>query len=247
MSENNILVSDSSNVLSLTEDLASNEYPGRGLMLGTTPDGTTSVLVYFIMGRSENSRNRVFVETEDGIRTEAFDPSKCSDPSLIIYHPIREYTGKAIVTHGDQTDTIRDALADGMSYIDALRTCRFEPDAPNFTSRISGVLNEDGSYDLSILKYFHSGPDACKRYFFEYDKPVKGRGHFLHTYLCNGDPLPFFLGEPKCVFVEDTPIDAFADSVWEALNEQNKISLFVRYINMRTGEKQTVIKNKLQK
>ena len=134
-----------------------------------------------------------------------------------------------------------------MSYIDALRTCRFEPDAPNFTSRISGVLNEDGSYDLSILKYFHSDPDACKRYFFEYDKPVKGRGHFLHTYLCNGDPLPFFLGEPKCVFVEDTPIDAFADSVWEALNEQNKISLFVRYINMRTGEKQTVIKNKLQK
>ncbi len=247
MSENNILVSDSSNVLSLTEDLASNEYPGRGLMLGTTPDGTTSVLVYFIMGRSENSRNRVFVETEDGIRTEAFDPSKCSDPSLIIYHPIREYNGKTIVTNGDQTDTIRDALADGMSYIDALRTCRFEPDAPNFTSRISGVLNEDGSYDLSILKYFHSDPDACKRYFFEYDKPVKGRGHFLHTYLCNGDPLPFFLGEPKCVFVEDTPIDAFADSVWEAPNEQNKISLFVRYINMRTGEKQTVIKNKLQK
>ena len=247
MSENNILVSDSSNVLSLTEDLASNEYPGRGLMLGTTPDGTTSVLVYFIMGRSENSRNRVFVETEDGIRTEAFDPSKCSDPSLIIYHPFREYNGKTIVTNGDQTDTIRDALADGMSYIDALRTCRFEPDAPNFTSRISGVLNEDGSYDLSILKYFHSDPDACKRYFFEYDKPVKGRGHFLHTYLCNGDPLPFFLGEPKCVFVEDTPIDAFADSVWEALNEQNKISLFVRYINMRTGEKQTVIKNKLQK
>ena len=247
MSENNILVSDSSNVLSLTEDLASNEYPGRGLMLGTTPDGTTSVLVYFIMGRSENSRNRVFVETEDGIRTEASDPSKCSDPSLIIYHPIREYNGKTIVTNGDQTDTIRDALADGMSYIDALRTCRFEPDAPNFTSRISGVLNEDGSYDLSILKYFHSDPDACKRYFFEYDKPVKGRGHFLHTYLCNGDPLPFFLGEPKCVFVEDTPIDAFADSVWEALNEQNKISLFVRYINMRTGEKQTVIKNKLQK
>lgn len=187
------------------------------------------------------------METEDGIRTEAFDPSKCSDPSLIIYHPIREYNGKTIVTNGDQTDTIRDALADGMSYIEALRTCRFEPDAPNFTSRISGVLNEDGSYDLSILKYFHSDPDACKRYFFEYDKPVKGRGHFLHTYLCNGDPLPFFLGEPKCVFVEDTPIDAFADSVWAALNEQNKISLFVRYINMRTGEKQTVIKNKLQK
>lgn len=224
-----------------------NSYVGRGIVIGKSADGKKAAVAYFIMGRSENSRNRVFVETEDGIRTEAFDPSKCSDPSLIIYHPIREYNGKTIVTNGDQTDTIRDALADGMSYIDALRTCRFEPDAPNFTSRISGVLNEDGSYDLSILKYFHSDPDACKRYFFEYDKPVKGRGHFLHTYLCNGDPLPFFLGEPKCVFVEDTPIDAFADSVWEALNEQNKISLFVRYINMRTGEKQTVIKNKLQK
>lgn len=234
-------------MLSLEQDLKNNSYPGRGIVIGRSADGKSAVAAYFIMGRSENSRNRVFVEDGDGIRTQAFDPSKMKDPSLIIYAPVRVLGNKTIVTNGDQTDTIRDALADGMSYIDALRTCRFEPDAPNFTSRISGVLNEDGSYDLSILKYFHSDPDACKRYFFEYDKPVKGRGHFLHTYLCNGDPLPFFLGEPKCVFVEDTPIDAFADSVWEALNEQNKISLFVRYINMRTGEKQTVIKNKLQK
>lgn len=234
-------------MLSLEQDLKNNSYPGRGIVIGRSANGKSAVAAYFIMGRSENSRNRVFVEDGDGIRTQAFDPSKMKDPSLIIYAPVRVLGNKTIVTNGDQTDTIRDALADGMSYIDALRTCRFEPDAPNFTSRISGVLNEDGSYDLSILKYFHSDPDACKRYFFEYDKPVKGRGHFLHTYLCNGDPLPFFLGEPKCVFVEDTPIDAFADSVWEALNEQNKISLFVRYINMRTGEKQTVIKNKLQK
>ena len=234
-------------VFDISEELQGNAYPGRGIILGRTPDNKKNVIAYFIMGRSENSRNRVFVETEDGIRTEAFDPSKMVDPSLIIYHPVRVLGGTTIVTNGDQTDTIRDALAEGKSYIDALRTRRFEPDEPNFTSRISAVMNEDGSYALSILKYFHSDPDACKRFFFEYDKPVKGRGHFIHTYMCDGNPLPFFRGEPKCVFVEDTPIDTYADQLWNALDENNKISLFVRYINLKTCENQTVIKNKHQK
>ena len=240
----NMFVSNMSNVLRMTDELQSNAYPGRGLMLGCSEDGKKRVLVYFIMGRSENSRNRVFVETEDGIRTEAFDPSKCSDPSLIIYHPVRTVGGKTIVTNGDQTDTIRDYLVEGKSYIEALRTREFEPDAPNFTSRISGVMNEDGSYAISILKSFHSDPEACKRYFFEYDKPVKGRGHFIHTYMCDGDPLPFFRGEPKCVLVGNQPIEKYAESLWQSLNEQNKISLFVRYIDAATGETETVIKNK---
>ncbi len=240
----NMFVSNMSNVLRMTDELQSNAYPGRGLMLGCSEDGKKRVLVYFIMGRSENSRNRIFVETEDGIRTEAFDPSKCSDPSLIIYHPVRTVGGKTIVTNGDQTDTIRDYLVEGKSYIEALRTREFEPDAPNFTSRISGVMNEDGSYAISILKSFHSDPEACKRYFFEYDKPVKGRGHFIHTYMCDGDPLPFFRGEPKCVLVGNQPIEEYAESLWQSLNEQNKISLFVRYIDAATGETETVIKNK---
>lgn len=244
MTENTMFVSDYANVFHLTEELQSNAYPGRGLMMGCMPDGNTYVVVYFIMGRSENSRNRIFVETEDGIRTQAFDPEKCADPSLIIYHPVRVYQGKTIVSNGDQTDTIRDALAEGKSYIDALRTRRFEPDAPNFTSRISAVLNEDGSYALSILKHFHSDPVACKRQFFEYDKPVKGRGHFIHTYMCDGDPLPFFRGEPKCVFVQNEPIERYADALWDALYAANKISLFVRYIDAKTGQTQTIIKNK---
>lgn len=244
MAENTMFVSDNANVLRFTDELQANAYPGRGLMVGCTPNADKYVMVYFIMGRSENSRNRVFVPTEDGIRTEAFDPTKCSDPSLIIYHPVRVYNGMTIITNGDQTDTIRDALAEGKSYIDALRTRRFEPDAPNFTSRISAVHNPDGSYALSILKHFHSDPDACKRYFFEYDKPVKGRGHFIHTYMCDGDPLPFFRGEPKCVHVEDIPIEKYAEYLWDAMNPWNKISLFVRYVDAKTGETQTVIKNK---
>lgn len=244
MAENTIFVSDNANVLRFTDELQSNAYPGRGLMIGCTPCADKYVIVYFIMGRSENSRNRVFVPTEDGIRTEAFDPAKCSDPSLIIYHPVRVYQGTTIITNGDQTDTIRDAIAQGKSYIDALRTYRFEPDAPNFTSRISAVHHPDGSYALSILKHFHSDPDACKRYFFEYDKPVKGRGHFIHTYMCDGDPLPFFRGEPKCVYVEDIAIEKYAAYLWDAMNPGNKISLFVRYVDAKTGETQTVIKNK---
>ena len=186
-------------VFHIEDELRSNAYPGRGIILGRTPDNKKDVVAYFIMGRSENSRNRVFVETEDGIRTEAFDPSKMTDPSLIIYHPVRVFGGKTIVTNGDQTDTIRDYLAEGKSYFEALRTRQFEPDAPNYTSRISALVNEDGSYTLSILKNFTSDRTANKRFFYEYDKPVAGLGHFIHTYMCDGDPLPPFRGEPKCI------------------------------------------------
>lgn len=233
----------SKNVFNIGDELASNTYPGRGIIFGRTKDNKKNVIAYFIMGRSENSRNRVFVETEDGIRTEAFDPSKMSDPSLIIYHPVRACAGKTVVTNGDQTDTICEYLAQGKSYIDALRTRQFEPDAPNYTARISGVINEDGSYSLSILKNFTSDRTSNKRFFYEYDKPVPGLGHFIHTYLCDGDPLPPFRGEPKCVRIE-LPIEEFAEMMWENLNEQNKISLFVRYVDLETGAYEQIIKNK---
>lgn len=233
------------NVFELSDELRSNAYPGRGIIFGRTPDNRYNVAAYFIMGRSENSRNRVFVETEDGIRTEAFDPSKLTDPSLIIYHPVRVVGGKTIVTNGDQTDTIRDYLLEGKSYIDALRTRQFEPDPPNYTSRISGVINEDGSYSLSILKNFTSDRTANKRFFYEYDKPVPGLGHFIHTYKCDGDPLPPFRGEPKCVRIQ-LPLEELADLLWECMDEQNKISLFVRYIDLQDGSFRTIIKNKHQ-
>ncbi|MDR3765482.1 MAG: IMP cyclohydrolase [Butyricicoccus sp.] len=233
-------------VYQIEEELQSNAYPGRGIIFGRTPDNKKNIIAYFIMGRSENSRNRVFVETEDGIRTEAFDPSKMTDPSLIIYHPVRVVGGKTVVTNGDQTDTIRDYLLEGKSYIDALRTRQFEPDAPNYTSRISGVVNEDGSYSLSILKNFTSDRTANKRFFYEYDKPVAGLGHFIHTYMCDGDPLPPFRGEPKCIRME-YPLHEFTSLLWNTLNEQNKVSLFVRSIDLATGETETIIHNKHQK
>ena len=233
----------SKNVFNISTELISNAYPGRGIVLGRTPDNKKDVIAYFIMGRSENSRNRVFVETEDGIRTEAFDPSKMTDPSLIIYHPVRVCGGKTVVTNGDQTDTICEYLRQGKSYIDALRTRQFEPDPPNYTSRISGVVNEDGSYSLSILKNFTSDRTSNKRFFYEYDKPVPGLGHFIHTYLCDGDPLPPFRGEPKCIRIE-WPIQEMADLMWDSMDAQNKVALFVRYIDLETGEYETVIKNK---
>ena len=233
----------SKNVFNIADELVSNTYPGRGIIFGRTKDNKRNVAAYFIMDRSENSRNRVFVETEDGIRTEAFDPSRMTDPSLIIYHPVRVCAGRTVVTNGDQTDTICDYLRQGKSYIDALRTRQFEPDAPNYTSRISGVINEDGSYSLSILKNFTSDRTSNKRFFYEYDKPVPGLGHFIHTYLCDGDPLLPFRGELKCVRIE-LPLQEFADMMWDSLNEQNKISLFVRYIDLETGKYEQVIKNK---
>lgn len=235
----------SKNVFNISNELMSNAYPGRGIIFGRTLDNKQNVVAYFIMGRSENSRNRIFAETEDGIRTEAYDPSKMTDPSLIIYHPVRQCGGKLVVTNGDQTDTICEYLREGKSYIDALRTRQFEPDAPNYTSRISGVINEDGSYSLSILKNFTSDRTANKRFFYEYD-PVASLGHFIHTYMCDGDPVPPFRGEPKCIRME-YPMPEFAARLWENLNEQNKVSLFVRSIDLATGETETIIYNKHQK
>ena len=229
-----------------------NAYPGRGIVLGLAPSGKKALIAYFIMGRSANSRNRVFdpVPEIGGIRTLAADPAKLEDPSLIIYNPVRTVANAHIVTNGDQTDTVYEFMARGERFEDALRTRTFEPDGPNWTPRISGLVElEDGkcSYRLSILKSADGNGESCRRYFFEYPVPVAGEGHFIHTYMCDGNPLPFFRGEPKCVFVEDTPIDTYADQLWNALDENNKISLFVRYINRKTGETQTVIKNKHQK
>ena len=229
---------------SLPEKLASNPYPGRGIVLGMSADGKTSVAAYFIMGRSVNSRNRVFLEEPDGIRTEAFDPSKLADPSLIIYHPVRELGRSLIVTNGDQTDTIRDFLEQGLSMEQALRTREFEPDGPNWTPRISGLVCADGSYKLSILKSADSAGSACTRQFFEYPA-LPGLGHFLHTYVTDGNPIPTFQGEPERVAIAGD-IDAFTAQLWENLNEDNKISLFVRFTDLETREYQQRIVNKQQ-
>ena len=222
--------------------LKGNTYPGRGIILGTSEDGETAVAAYFIMGRSVNSRNRVFVEEPDGIRTEAFDPSKLSDPSLIIYHPVRELGRSLIVTNGDQTDTIREYLERGETMEQALRTREFEPDGPNWTPRISGLLCPDGSFKMSILKSADPEGSACARIFFEYPA-IKGQGRFLHTYVCDGNPIPTFTGEPERVAISGD-IDEFTALLWDSLNEDNKISLFVRYTNIKTGETQQRILNK---
>ena len=233
-------------MLSLGAELQSNAYPGRGIVIGKTPDGTKAVTAYFIMGRSENSRNRVFVEDGEGIRTQAFDPSKLSDPSLIIYAPVRVLGNKTIVTNGDQTDTIYELMDKQMTFEQSLRTREFEPDGPNYTPRISGIMHiKDGKYNyaMSILKSNNGNPDACNRYTFAYENPVAGEGHFIHTYKCDGNPLPSFEGEPKLVAIEDD-MDAFADKIWKSLNEDNKVSLFVRYIDIATGKYESKIINK---
>ena len=225
--------------------LQETSYPGRGIVLGRTPDDSKAVIAYFIMGRSENSRNRVFTETEDGIKTEAFDASKLSDPSLIIYHPVRVLdNGITIVTNGDQTDTIRDFMVEGHCYRHALLTREFEPDGPNYTPRISGVVKPDGSYVLSILKSMDGDPSCCCRYFYEYDHPKAGTGHFIHTYMGDGNPLPSFEGEPERIKLECPDARSFAELLWANLNEENKVSLFVRYIDMKDGTTDTVIVNK---
>ena len=228
----------------LTELLRSNPYPGRGIVLGQTPDGKHAVTAYFIMGRSENSRNRVFVEQEDGIRTEAFDPAKLADPSLIIYHPVRQFGRGLIVTNGDQTDTIRDYLKKGLPMEQALRTREFEPDGPNWTPRISGLLSPDGSYKLSILKSADAEGSACVRQTFEYPA-LPGVGHFLHTYVTDGNPIPTFQGEPERVAITGD-IDTFAAALWESLNEANKISLFVRFTDLASDTFTQRIFNKHQ-
>ena len=232
--------------LSLANELQNNAYPGRGIVIGKTPDGTKAAIAYFIMGRSENSRNRVFVEDGEGIRTQAFDPSKLSDPSLIIYAPVRVLGNKTIVTNGDQTDTIYELMDKQMTFEQSLRTREFEPDAPNYTPRISGILHiEDGTYNyaMSILKSNNGNPDACNRYTFAYSNPVAGEGHFIHTYKCDGNPLPSFEGEPKLVDIPND-MDEFANTVWNSLNEENKVSLFIRYIDIATGKYETKIINK---
>ena len=229
---------------SLSEKLSTNTYPGRGIVLGISPDGKNAVAAYFIMGRSVNARNRVFVQEPDGIRTEAHDPSLMKDPHLIIYHPVREAGCGLIVTNGDQTDTIWEFLARGESWEAALRTRMFEDDGPNWTPRISGLQSsKDGSYKMSILKAADAEGSACARFFWEYPA-IAGLGHFLHTYVCDGNPvIPTFQGEPERVALEND-IDAFTAMLWENLNEANKISLFVRYTDLETGAVQQRILNK---
>ena len=229
---------------SMAEKLANNTYPGRGIVLGQTPDGKKAVAAYFIMGRSVNSRNRVFVEEPDGIRTEAHDPSLLSDPSLIIYHPVRELGRGLIVTNGDQTDTIREYLEKGQTFETALRTRGFEPDGPNWTPRISGLLSPDGSYKLSILKSADAEGSACVRNYFSYP-PIPGLGHFIHTYVCDGSPIPTFQGEPERVAIPNN-IDDFTCELWKNLNEDNKISLFVRYTDLEKRTYEQRILNKHQ-
>ena len=232
--------------MSLEKELSGNSYPGRGIVIGKSADGKYAVTAYFIMGRSENSRNRVFVEDGQGIRTQAFDPSKLTDPSLIIYAPVRVLGNKTIVTNGDQTDTIYELMDKQQTFEQALRTREFEPDAPNYTPRISGIMHvEDGNYNyaMSILKSNNGNPDACNRYTFAYENPVAGEGHFIHTYMGDGNPLPSVEGEPTLVGLSGD-IDAFTDLVWENLNADNKVSLFVRYIDIATGNYVTRIINK---
>ena len=232
-------------LLSLEKELQGNAYPGRGIVVGKSKDGKHAVTAYFIMGRSENSRNRVFVKDGDGIRTKAFDPAKLEDPSLIIYAPVRVLDKRTIVTNGDQTDTVYDGLKEGKSFEESLRSREFEPDGPNYTPRISALLHneEDFFFEMSILKSNDGDPASCNRYTYSYKNPKAGEGRFIHTYMGDGNPLPSFEGEPKKVII-DGDVDAFADKVWASLNPDNKVSLFVRFINLETGAADTRIYNK---
>mgnify|MGYP000438722303 FL=1 len=233
-------------LISLKEELVSNAYPGRGIVIGKSADGKKAVTAYFIMGRSSNSRNRVFVEDGEGIRTEAFDPSKLEDPSLIIYAPVRVLGNKTIVTNGDQTDTIYDLMDKQQTFEQSLRVREFEPDGPNYTPRISGIMHiENGTYNyaMSILKSDDGRPESCNRFTFAYSNPINGEGRFIHTYARNENPLPSFEGEPKRVDISGD-IDEFTNMIWTSLNEENKVSLFVRYIDIETGNYETRIINK---
>ena len=234
------------NMLSLANELNSNTYPGRGIVIGKTKDGKKAVTAYFIMGRSNNSRNRVFVEDGEGIRTQAFDPSKLEDPSLIIYAPVKVLGNKTIVTNGDQTDTIYEGMDKQLTFEQSLRSRKFEPDAPNYTPRISGIMhieNNKYNYAMSILKSNNGNPNSCNRYTFAYENPIEGQGHFIHTYMHDGEILPSFEGEPKLVDI-DGDIDEFTNMIWSNLNEDNKVSLFVRFIDIKSGEYETRIINK---
>ncbi|MDE6924350.1 MAG: IMP cyclohydrolase [Acetatifactor sp.] len=233
---------------SLKQELLGNAYPGRGIVIGRSADGRQAVTAYFIMGRSSNSRNRIFVTDGEGIRTEAFDPSKLEDPSLIIYAPVRVLGNKTIVTNGDQTDTIYEGMDKQLTFEQSLRCREFEPDGPNYTPRISGIMHIEGgnyNYAMSILKSNNGDPSTCIRNTFAYENPKAGEGRFLHTYMHDGDPLPSFQGEPKAVEI-DQDIDDFTEMIWNSLNEENKVSLFVRYIDIETGKYETRIVNKNQ-
>ena len=233
-------------MLSIEKDLEGNAYPGRGIIIGRSADGTKAVTAYFIMGRSENSRNRIFVEDGEGIRTQAFDETKVTDPSLIIYAPVRVLGNKTIVTNGDQTDTIYEGMDRQLTFEQSLRSREFEPDGPNYTPRISGIMHvENGkySYAMSILKSNNGEPSSCNRYTFAYENAKAGEGHFIHTYMHDGNPLPSFEGEPKLVEIPND-MDGFADMLWNSLNEDNKVSLFVRYIDIATGNYESKIINK---
>ena len=233
-------------MLSLMQELKENAYPGRGIVIGRSADGKKAVTAYFIMGRSVNSRNRIFVTEGEGIRTQAFDPSKLEDPSLIIYAPVRVLDQNTIVTNGDQTDTVYDGMKKGLTFEQSLRSREFEPDGPNYTPRISGVMHvENGQYDysMSILKSNNGNPDGCNRYTYSYENPAAGEGRFIHTYMHDGNPLPSFEGEPKMVEIKGD-IEEFTQQVWNSLNEDNKVSLFVRFIDIETGNYETRIINK---
>lgn len=233
-------------MINIYEELKNNAYPGRGIVIGKSEDGKSAVAAYFIMGRSVNSRNRVFVEDGDGIRTQAHDPSKLEDPHLIIYAPVRVLGNKTIVTNGDQTDTIYELMNQQMTFEQSLRCREYEDDAPNYTPRISGIIKREGddfNYALSILKSDDGNPDSCQRFTFSYTTPIAGEGHFIHTYMGDGSPLPSFKGEPKKVGIPND-IDEFTDGLWTNLNEDNKVSLFVRYIDVETGKTETRIVNK---
>lgn len=241
--------------VSLEKEISSTSYPGRGIVLGRTADGTNAVIAYFIMGRSENSRNRIFVEEGTGIRTQAFDESKLEDPSLIIYAPVRTLADSTIVTNGDQTDTIYNLMQCGKTFEQSLGAREFEPDAPNYTPRISGIVHcrtdsdargEKLSYSMSILKSANGNPKCCQRFTFDYAHPLQGQGHFIHTYMGDGNPLPSFEGEPTLVEIGNDDIDTFANKIWNSLNEDNKVSLFVRYIDIATNEATSRIINKNQ-
>lgn len=232
--------------LDIAKELSGNDYPGRGIIIGKSADGKNAVTAYFIMGRSVNSRNRIFVETEDGIKTEAFDPSKLTDPHLIIYSPVRVLGNKTIVTNGDQTNTIYDLMDRQMTFEQSLRTREYEDDAPNYTPRISGIMHvekENFNYAMSILKSDDGNPDSVHRFTYSYYNPIAGEGHFIHTYMGDGNPLPSFEGEPKKIAVPNN-IDSFTDMIWDSLNEDNKVSLFVRFIDLETGNSTSKIINK---
>lgn len=231
----------------IADELNSLAYHGRGIMIGRSADGKTAVTAYFIMGRSENSRNRVFIEDGEGIRTQAFDPSKMTDPHLIIYAPVKVLGNKTIVTNGDQTDTIYELMDKQQTFEQALRTRTFEDDAPNFTPRISGIIHIDGgkmNFALSVLKSAEGDGSSCQRYTYAYESPIKGRAKFIHTYKAAGDPLPSFEGEPKTLELPDCDIDSMTKLIWDNLNSDNKVSLFVRYIDIATGKYESRIVNK---